>query len=165
MSPPNLSLILIMACFWLVYLLVTTQFLKPVGSLLDQRESQIRTARETFAQAKEQLGEAIARCERDLAQAAGEGQKVRATLRAEGESVRRARLEAARQQGLLLGGGTGRPLGETALRSPEEEAQDHLGGGEVHPAGEYHLDHLGLQPLQAPRRAHEPQYEHDRREG
>lgn len=99
MSPPNLSLILIMACFWLVYLLVRTQFLKPVGALLDQRESQIRTARDTFAQAKEQLGEAIARCERDLAQAAGEGQKVRATLRAEGESVRRAHLEAARQQG------------------------------------------------------------------
>ncbi len=99
MSPPNLSLILIMACFWLVYLLVRTQFLKPVGALLDQRESQIRTARDTFAQAKEQLGEAIARCERDLAQAAGEGQKVRATLRSEGESVRRARLEAARQQG------------------------------------------------------------------
>jgi F-type H+-transporting ATPase subunit b len=92
-------LILIMACFWLVYLLVRTQFLKPVGALLDQRESQIRTARDTFAQAKEQLGEAIARCERDLAQAAGEGQKVRATLRSEGESVRRARLEAARQQG------------------------------------------------------------------
>jgi len=98
-SPPNLSLILIMACFWLVYLLVTTQFLKPVGAVLDQRESQVRTARETFAQAKEQLGEAIGRCERDLALSAAEGQKVRATLRAEGEVLRRARLEAARQQG------------------------------------------------------------------
>ena len=99
MSPPNLSLIFIMACFWLVYLLVTTQFLKPVGAVLDQRDSQIRTARETSAQAKEQLGEAIGRCERELAQAAGEGQKVRATLRAEGETARRAQLEAARSQG------------------------------------------------------------------
>ena len=98
-SPPNLSLILIMACFWLVYLLVRTQFLKPVGSLLDQRESQVRTARETFARAKEELGEAIGRCERELAQAAGEGQKVRAALRAEGETARRAQLEAARSQG------------------------------------------------------------------
>ena len=98
-SPPNLSLILIMACFWLVYLLVSTQFLKPVGALLDRREQLMRTARETFAQAKEELGEAIARCERELSVAAGEGQKVRATLRAQGEAMRRARLEAARQQG------------------------------------------------------------------
>jgi F-type H+-transporting ATPase subunit b len=98
-SPPNLSLVLIMACFWLVYLLVSTQFLKPVGALLDQRENQIRTARDTFAQAKEELGEAIGRCERELVLAAGEGQRVRATLRAEGEAVRRARLETARQQG------------------------------------------------------------------
>jgi F-type H+-transporting ATPase subunit b len=91
--------LLIMACFWLVYLLVRTQFLKPVGALLDQRESQTRTARETYAQAKERLGEAIAACERELAVSAGEGQKARATLRAEGESLRRARLDAARQQG------------------------------------------------------------------
>lgn len=97
-SPPNLSLILIMACFWLVYLLVTTQFLKPVGTLLDQRETQIRSARDTFAQAREELGEAIGRCERELVLAAAEGQKVRATLRAEGEADRRARLEVARQQ-------------------------------------------------------------------
>lgn len=98
-SPPNLSLILIMACFWLVYLLVSTQFLKPVGALLDQRDKVLRTARETFAQAKDRLSEAIAGCERDLAQAANEGQKTRAALRAEGEAARRATLDAARQRG------------------------------------------------------------------
>ena len=98
-SPPNLSLFLIMACFWLVYLLVSTQFLKPVGALLDQRDKVLRTARETFAQAKDRLSEAIAGCERDLAQAANEGQKTRAALRAEGEAARRATLDAARQRG------------------------------------------------------------------
>ena len=98
-SPPNLSLVLIMACFWLVYLLVSTQFLKPVGALLDQREQVLRTARVTFAQAKDRLNEAITGCERDLAQAATEGQKVRTALRAEGEVARRATLDAARQRG------------------------------------------------------------------
>jgi len=98
-TPPNLSLLLIMACFWLVYLLVRTQFLKPVGALLDQREQQVRSAAETFSKAKEELGDAVARCERELVQAAAEGQKVRSTLRGEGEAARRARLEAARQQG------------------------------------------------------------------
>lgn len=98
-SAPNLSLLLIMACFWLVYLLVSTQFLKPVGALLDEREKRVRSAREAFDAAKKQLDEAIAGCERELAQAAAEGQKARAGLRAEGEATRRARLDAARQQG------------------------------------------------------------------
>ncbi len=98
-SPPNLSLLLIMACFWLVYLLVSTQFLKPVGALLDQRETQVRSAREAFDKAKQDLFDAIARCERDLVLAAGEGQKARAALRAEGETARRAKLDAARLQG------------------------------------------------------------------
>jgi F0F1-type ATP synthase membrane subunit b/b' len=98
-SPPNLSLLLIMACFWLVYFLVSSQFLKPVGALLDQRESQVRSARETFDEAKEALSDAIARCERELAQAASEGQKTRASLRAEGETARRAKLDTARAQG------------------------------------------------------------------
>lgn len=98
-SAPNLSLLLIMACFWLVYLLVSTQFLKPVGTLLDQREDAVRSARDAFARAKEELGEAIGRCERELAQAASEGQRLRAARRSEGEAARRARLDAARRQG------------------------------------------------------------------
>jgi F-type H+-transporting ATPase subunit b len=98
-SAPNLSLLLIMACFWLVFLLVSTQFLKPIGALLEQRETQIHSARATFEDARQSLSEAVARCERELAQAAGEGQKTRAALRAAGESARRAKLDAARQQG------------------------------------------------------------------
>ncbi len=98
-SAPNLSLLLIMACFWLVYLLVATQFLKPVGRLLDQRETQVRTAREAFDKAKRELAEALTRCEHELAQAAGQGQKTRAELRAAGEAARRAKLDVARKQG------------------------------------------------------------------
>jgi F0F1-type ATP synthase membrane subunit b/b' len=99
LAPPNLSLLLIMACFWLVYLLVRTQFLKPLGALLDQRERQIRDAREAFSGARQQLDEAITRCERDLAQAAAEAQKERATIRVAGEAKRRECLEEARVQG------------------------------------------------------------------
>jgi F0F1-type ATP synthase membrane subunit b/b' len=98
-APPNLSLLLIMACFWVVYLLVRTQFLKPLGMLLDQREKQVREAREGHASAQQMLQEAIARCERELAQTASDAQKQRASLRAAGEAVRRQRIEAARTQG------------------------------------------------------------------
>ena len=98
-TAPNLSLLLIMACFWLVYLLVSTQFVKPLGAIMDRREAEARTARDAAASARERLDEAVARCERELAQAAGEGQRARAALRADGEAARRARLDAARRQG------------------------------------------------------------------
>jgi F0F1-type ATP synthase membrane subunit b/b' len=98
-TAPNLSLLLIMACFWLVYLLVSKQFVKPLGAILDRREAEVRSSREAAAGARLGLDEALARCERELAQAAGEGQRARAALRAEGEAARRARLDTARRQG------------------------------------------------------------------
>jgi len=95
---PNFSLLLVMACFWLVYLVVSTQLVKPLGGLLNQREERIRTARERHEHARAALAETVARCERELAAAATEGQKGRAALRAAGEAGRRGRLEAARSQ-------------------------------------------------------------------
>jgi F-type H+-transporting ATPase subunit b len=96
MAPPNFSLFLIMACFWLVYLLVYTQLVKPLGRVLDEREARVKTAREGFEQARQALTEAVARCEREVAEAASEGQRERASLRASGEAIRREKLEAAR---------------------------------------------------------------------
>src|SRR5512136_2590157 len=98
MASPNFSLFLIMACFWLVYLLVYTQLVKPLGRVLDEREARVKTAREGFEQARQALAEAVARCERDLAGAASEGQRERASLRASGEATRRGKLEAARAE-------------------------------------------------------------------
>lgn len=95
---PNYSLLLVMACFWLVYLVVSTQLVKPLGRLLNERGERIRTARETHERALAALAEAVARCERELAAAAGDGQKARAALRAAGEAARRGRLEEARSQ-------------------------------------------------------------------
>ncbi|MBZ5587445.1 MAG: hypothetical protein LAO05_02705 [Acidobacteriia bacterium] len=95
---PNYSLLLVMACFWLVYLVVSTQLVKPLGRLLNERGERIRTARETHELSRAALAEAVTRCERELAAAAAEGQKGRAALRAAGEAARRERLEAARRQ-------------------------------------------------------------------
>ena len=95
---PNFSLLLVMACFWLVYVVVSTQLVKPLGRLLHQREEGIRTARESSESSRSALADAVARCERDMAAAAAEGQKTRAALRAAGEAARRGRLEEARGQ-------------------------------------------------------------------
>ncbi|MGE5236637.1 MAG: hypothetical protein ACM3O7_09835 [Acidobacteriota bacterium] len=97
-APPNLSLLLIMACFWLVYVLVRTQFVTPLGKVLDERERRIREARETLTTSQERASAAIASCERELAAAASEASKQRAAMRAEGEAARRVRLEQARAQ-------------------------------------------------------------------
>ncbi len=93
---PNFSLLLVMACFWLVYLAVSTLLVGPLGRVLAERERRIREAREGHEAARAALAQAVARCERDLAAAAAEGQKARAALRAAGEAARRARLEEAR---------------------------------------------------------------------
>ena len=98
MAAPNYSLFLIMACFWLVYLVVYTQLVKPLGWVLDEREARVKTAREGHEQARQALAAAIAHCEREVAVAVSEGQRERAALRASGEAIRRDKLEAARAE-------------------------------------------------------------------
>ena len=95
---PNYSLLLVMACFWLVFLLVSTQLVRPLGRLLEEREGRIEAARLGHERARAELTEAMARCDREVASAAAEAQKDRAALRAAGEAARRARLEEARVQ-------------------------------------------------------------------
>ncbi len=99
MAPPNYSLILIMACFWVVFFLVRRLLVEPVGALLDERTRRTQAAAKEFDGARAALSEALNRCERELAQAAAEGQRERAALRAEGENERRRRLEQAREAG------------------------------------------------------------------
>jgi F-type H+-transporting ATPase subunit b len=100
-TAPNLSLLLIMACFWLVYWLIATQLVRPLGRVLDERARQIDEARSSLTVVETRFAEAMERCEHDLGKAAGEAQKERAAQRAAGEASRRARLEAARAEGQL----------------------------------------------------------------
>ena len=86
---PNYSLLLIMACFWLVYLLVSTQLVKPLGRLLEEREGRIEAARSTNEKARAELAEAMARCDRDVAGAAAEAQRERAAAIRPSRSSRR----------------------------------------------------------------------------
>jgi F0F1-type ATP synthase membrane subunit b/b' len=96
LAPPNLSLLLVMACFWLVFLLVSSQLVKPLGMLLDERERQISGSQQSFERAQQALRDTLARCERELAEVGAEAQRERAAQRTAGESARRAALDAAR---------------------------------------------------------------------
>jgi F0F1-type ATP synthase membrane subunit b/b' len=97
-APPNFSLLFIIACFWLVYFIVSRLLVKPLGETLDERHRRAAAARERFEAAQSGLKEALARCERELAAAGLEAGKQRQGLRAEGEKVRAGRLAAAREQ-------------------------------------------------------------------
>jgi F-type H+-transporting ATPase subunit b len=98
LAPPNFSLLLVMACFWLVFLLVATQLVKPLGRLLDERERRDREAREGLEAAQSRLEAAVDRCEREVAAAAVEAQRERTGLRGSGEAARRAKIDQARTQ-------------------------------------------------------------------
>lgn len=96
---PNLSFLLVVACFWLAFWVVNRQLVRPILALLDERENRVASGRKAFEEARAAMEEALAARERELAQAAAEAQKERALLRAEGERQRREKLEEAREQG------------------------------------------------------------------
>jgi F0F1-type ATP synthase membrane subunit b/b' len=98
-APPNASLLLIMACFWLVYLVVRMQLVKPLGELLDERSRRIREAAELLSETREQAAAGLDDCHRRLAEAAAEAQRERLATRAAADAARRGSLEAARERG------------------------------------------------------------------
>jgi len=97
--PPDFSLLVIMLCFWLIYVVVRTQLVKPLGAVLDEREQHVREAQTLLAEARESFDSAMTRCEREIASSASEAQAGRQALRDAGEAVRRATVEAARAAG------------------------------------------------------------------
>jgi F0F1-type ATP synthase membrane subunit b/b' len=98
-SAPNFSLLLIMACFWVIYFIVKGQLITPLGKILDEREHRRRGAQEDIDATRAAFEAAVSRCEKELADAASAAQKRRAEQRSAGEATRRARLEAARTEG------------------------------------------------------------------
>jgi F-type H+-transporting ATPase subunit b len=96
LAPPNFSLLLVMACFWLVFLLVWTLLVKPLGTLMDERAHRIDDAQSRFEAAQAGLRDALVRCERELSDAGVEAQRKRQDERRTGETTRRATMDAAR---------------------------------------------------------------------
>lgn len=125
LAPPDLSLLLIMACFWVVYWLVSSQLVRPLGALLDERSRRADEARRVLTDAQTALAETLAWYEEQLAAVTAEEQRRRTALRSEGEAARRARLEAAREAGQHRLAQLGEELqaaGELARRQLQEQA-------------------------------------------
>jgi len=98
MQPPNLSLIIVMVCFWVAFWLIQKFLLKPVGGVLAERNRRIEGA-ETEWQAKHQeFLDETARLESELEEAAKAAAKVRNDHRQAAMDRRKAALDTARQQ-------------------------------------------------------------------
>lgn len=90
---PDLSLFAIMVIFILNYLVVRKFFLQPVNAILEERESETRTAEKLYEEALTRFGEATAQTENQLHAAKREAAQVRDRFRAEAAAYRQQVVE------------------------------------------------------------------------
>lgn len=98
MSPPNLSLVLIMVCFWLTMWLVYRFLIGPVGQILAERRRRLDEAQATWDATNAEHLAATERLERELEEAARSAAAVRGERRQQALEGRQQRLEAARRE-------------------------------------------------------------------
>jgi F0F1-type ATP synthase membrane subunit b/b' len=96
MTAPNLSLILIMICFWLTTWLVYRFLIVPVGAVLGERQRRIDDAANRWQSTHDEYLEATARLEQELESAAREAARLRAEHRQQALAERQETLETAR---------------------------------------------------------------------
>jgi len=98
MTPPNVSLIFIMVCFWLTMWLVYRFLIVPVGRVLAERARRIDDAAAKWEATNEDYLSATQRLEREMEEAAREAARVRNEHRQQALAERQQTLETARSQ-------------------------------------------------------------------
>lgn len=98
MSPPNLSLLFIMICFWIAFWLVDRYLVRPLTGVIDERQHRIDHAEAEWSGKHEEYLSATSRLEGELEQAAREAAKRREELRGEAEEQRAERLRSAHEE-------------------------------------------------------------------
>ena len=98
MTPPNLSLILIMACFWVALWIVYRFLVRPVGNVISERRRRVDDAQSEWSAKNEEYRVALVRVEDEVGAAAREAAKRRDAARQRAMEERQATLDAARAQ-------------------------------------------------------------------
>lgn len=96
MTPPNVSLVLIMVCFWMTLWLVSRFLIQPVAAVLEDRRRRIEGAQQEWSARNEEYLAAVARIEDEVQNAAREAAKIRADARQRAMDARNSALESAR---------------------------------------------------------------------
>ena len=96
MTPPNLSLIFVMVCFWITLWLVHRFLIRPVGTVIEDRRRRIDDAQQEWTSKNEDYLGAVARVEEEVASAAKEAAHLRAETRQNAMAERQQALDVAR---------------------------------------------------------------------
>jgi F-type H+-transporting ATPase subunit b len=96
MTPPNLSLILIMVCFWVTLWLVNRYLVRPVGGVVSERRRRVEGAHQEWTAKNEEYLQGVARVEEALADAAKDSARLRADARQGAMDERQKALDGAR---------------------------------------------------------------------
>ena len=96
MTPPNLSLLFVMVCFWMTLWLVQRYLIRPVGAVVDDRQRRLDDAQQEWTAKNEEHLAAVARVEEEMRAAAKEAGRVRAEARQEAMIERHKGLADAR---------------------------------------------------------------------
>ena len=96
MTPPNLSLIFIMVCFWVTLWIVHRFLIRPVGSVIGERSRRIDDAQQEWSAKNEEYLTAVSRVEEEVSAAARDAARIRADARQRAMDARQAALDQAR---------------------------------------------------------------------
>jgi F-type H+-transporting ATPase subunit b len=122
MTPPNVSLIFIMVCFWITMWLVYRFLIVPVGRVLAERGGRIDDAAAQWQATNDDYLAATQRLETEMADAARAAAQVRGEHRQRALEERQKALEAARSE---ADGRLGEALGR--LEADADQARTELG--------------------------------------
>ena len=96
MTPPNLSLILVMVCFWVTLWIVYRFLIRPVGAVIGERQRRIDDAQQEWSAKNEEYLAAVSRVEDEVAGAAKDASRIRADARQRALEERQAALDSTR---------------------------------------------------------------------
>jgi F-type H+-transporting ATPase subunit b len=95
MSPPDVSLILIMVCFWATLWIVHRFLVRPVGTVIAERRRRIDDAQQEWSAKNEEYLAAVSRVEDEISAAAKDAARIRADARQHAMDDRQAALDQA----------------------------------------------------------------------
>jgi len=95
MSPPDLSLILIMVCFWATLWIVHRFLIRPVGTVIGERRRRLDDAQQEWSAKNEEYLAAVSRVEDEVSAAAKDAARIRADARQHAMDARQAALVEA----------------------------------------------------------------------
>jgi F0F1-type ATP synthase membrane subunit b/b' len=102
MQLPDLSLLLVMVIFWATYLVLRVFVLKPLGTILEERERAVAGATAALAGMLDQEKETLAGIDRRLTEARRDALGARHAARAEANGKRQTMLDDAREKARLV---------------------------------------------------------------